>query len=87
MIRRFAIGGAVVVVAIGRIAASTAAPGDEQQARGGDDHEDAVSRAGLAVEPALQQMRRGDGVLGCLAAKALRERRREALVRRLDRAR
>ena len=42
-------------------------------------------RGASAVEPALEEVRRRDRVLGRLAAEALRERGREALVGGLDR--
>ena len=39
----------------------------------------------LAIEPALQQMGCCDSILGCATTESLRERRREAFIRHLDR--
>ena len=80
---RFAIGGAVVVA--GGVASSLL-PQPATSSR----HAAVAARAtrltsGSAIEPALEQVGRRDGVLGRLAAGLLRERRREALVGRLDR--
>ena len=87
MMRRFATGGAVVV------AASVESPPPPPQPATSSSAAAAAATAtrrlmraaSLAVEPALEQMSRRDRVLGRLAAEALRERGREALVGGLDR--